>query len=438
MTYETTKDGGIVEIMTETKSATQMATVSGNSSNSTIVKKITTSTPSVVTTSMTTPLAGVQVISAINTPVLESKNTKDENTPPHRRPMPKLIPIVEQQQNRRMPTIIRLQPPESLPADNTQTTTATAVDYDDNYYNVMTGRNALSDFASLIDNQYDPNNIKTSLNTGNTNKITTIIPLTPISTVDRRRSGSSTGSSSSPKTKTASFFDKLKAKVDEMADLTCSVCQYESKCLSEFMCHQRTHDDDEDDIVNDDEASQHIIVVDKSEKSTINPLPVTAAELKSTRCQRCRKRCKISTELMVHLSTCREGTTTTAVNSAIESSAVDEGDDENVQQLQQHQHPMENKIFVWNTSALPTSTDNGEEQGSVTKTETTIPSEKSNIKPPPEEQEDDNEDDDDDDEQHEAKYLSAALQLQQQNDPCSWIQLHGSRKEGKMYKTVRF
>lgn len=209
------------------------------------------------------------------------------------------------------------------------------------------------------------------------------------------------------------------------------------------MCHQRTHDDDEDDVVDDDEASQHIIVVDKTEKSTMNPLPVTAAELKSTRCQRCRKRCKTSTELVVHLSTCRGSITKTAVNSTFEPSVAEDGDDEDVQQLQQQQHPMENKIFVWNTtSALPTSPDNGEEPSSVTKTEIPISVEESDIKPPPEEQEqeeeDDNDDEDDDDEQHEAKYLSAALRLQQQNDPCSWIQLHGPRKEGKMYKTVSF
>jgi len=369
--------------------------------------------------------------------------------------MPKLIPIVEQQQqqSRRVPSIVRMRlPVKTAPPLPENTSVITP----DNYYSLVPGQSALSDFASIIDDTDcapGPLNCSPTLSNAAASGITG---------ADRRRSSSSTGSSStisSPKSKTASFFDKLKAKVDETANLTCPVCNYESKCLSEFMRHQRTHggngDDDADaDVdatthvtttsvdVNDLNSEDHTATALERTTSTPPPPPpppVTAAELKSTRCQRCRKRCKTSTELIMHLATCR-GTiaiTTTTPATAIDSPSQPAAVKETVtdEELDTQLHPMEKKIFVWNTSAVTTPSgenddDDGndrEEQDSVSVTEVTMPL---YVEPPSIE----NESEDDVNDTPSDNTGSCDPEMFQHQEQMK----HSIRKEGKMYKTVSF
>jgi len=226
--------------------------------------------------------------------------------------------------------------------------TAAKGDVDDNYYNVAAGQSALSDFASLIDDR-DGAAVAGTFNRDGDRGIIT-------ATANAAADGPPS-SGNSPKSKVTSFFDKLKAKVDETADLTCQVCRYESKCLSEFMRHQRTHNNDND---NDNSIAARQPAVRAANPTTLQQRPpVTAAELKSTRCQRCRKRCKTSTELMAHLATCRGiATAATVVNNNTSRPAAEESEVTRDQETtpQQH-HPMENKIFVWNTALVPTSMD---------------------------------------------------------------------------------
>jgi len=215
------------------------------------------------------------------------------------------------------------------------------------------------------------------------------------------------------------------------------------------MRHQRTHGNNEDGDaataavdVNDLKTEDHTATAQERTTSTPPPPPpppVTAAELKSTRCQRCRKRCKTSTELIVHLATCR-GTTAVAnttaaaaIDSTSRPAAVKEDEDQDMQQ-----HPMENKIFVWNTSVVATppgedhaaedddDDDDREERDSVTVTEIVMPPD---VEPPS--VEDESEDDINDTPDNTNSCSTDMLKHQEQLK-------HSIRKEGKMYKTVSF
>ncbi|VVC37480.1 Hypothetical protein CINCED_3A024789 [Cinara cedri] len=416
VTFETAKDSGIVEIVaTEKKRAAVASGSTADTSNSNVVMMtttaLTTTTSGASAMTFVTPISSaLKIISVVSGEPMMSA-AKDEK--PRRRPLPRLIPIGDQQRLTITPTVIRLpSPPVEEP------------------------------------------------------------PVTMAS-----RGGS-------PRIKIASFFDKLKAKVDETADLTCPVCRFESKCLSEFMRHQRTHNDNDDDNTADDTStattsSNDITVVDKSDIIELSlqlppPPPVTAAELKSTRCQRCRKRCKTSTELVVHLATCRGTATVTSanlVNHPVTASGYVPDDtkyyNQNNEHQQQSQHPMENKIFVWNTAVLPAphGMQDDEKQHSVTLTEILTPSVEMQVKQEEEEDEEeevedvdeeveDEEDDDDDDEeevdndQTEEFYTSTVVKKQHRQQQLTEKQKlrlkqqqlkqqqRGSRKEGKIHKTV--
>lgn len=420
-----------------------VAKVGGTSSTCTVVKKTTTTT----TTTTSMPPAPIKVISVTSPP--ETGNLKAAEQKPRRRPMPKLIPIVEQQlhhqQQRRVPPIIRLRPPQ----DNAAVSAAA-----DDYYSLTPGQSALSDFASIIDDVDCTSGPFNSPATGLTNISSAGGVATASGTAaNRRPSNGSTGSSSttsSPKSKTASFFDKLKAKVDETADLTCQVCRYESKCLSEFMRHQRTHGGDPaanaaitatvDGLKTEDYTAA---AVRERTPTPLPPPPVTAAELKSTRCQRCRKRCKTSTELLVHLATCRGTTAVSAAAAAIDSpadqSAAVAKETVNDEDSETQQHPMENKIFVWNTAAVTATpqgddddNDNDDEENdehdSVTVTKVVMPP---NVEPPLADREPDDESENDTNDTLDNNNPSDPDVLKHQEQLK-----HAIRKEGKMYKTV--
>lgn len=382
VTYETTKEDGIVEILTETKSATPMAMpasskVAGKNSK----KNDGTVTPTNVVSTVRAPASEV-VIKQESTNVAAA-------TPPRRRPLPMLIPIVDkqqqqqQQQQRNPPTIVRLPKSTNDMADTKMS---------------LAGQTTVGDLtSSAVATAENGDRTDNSMATEHNQQQQQHLFIDTSTTDVGRRGSSSAGSSSatSPKCKTASFFDKLKAQVDETVNLTCPVCQYESKCLSEFMRHKLTHkndsddeyddvddvdvedvdDDDEDDVLTaaptvvpagqiEEAVDRRPCVVNGDGSSSRSPPPVTAAELKSTRCQRCRKRCKTSTELVTHLATCWGSPSTVKnLSAAVTSNAptrtekieLDDGRRaEKVEQQQQQQlhHPMENKIFVWNTPVV--------------------------------------------------------------------------------------
>lgn len=151
----------------------------------------------------------------------------------------------------------------------------------------------------------------------------------------------SNASSAKPK---SSFFAELKEKGIECANLVCE-CGHSAKCLSEAMRHKR-------------------MCTKRSDKSP------TAAALSlimnnmgtSTRCQYCRHRCKTSADLFVHMQKCAEARSSAeSCDSAseIDSSNNDKVDvsgdltDDGMIDLTTEPHPMENKVFVWNTLPQP-------------------------------------------------------------------------------------
>jgi len=128
---------------------------------------------------------------------------------------------------------------------------------------------------------------------------------------------------------------------------------------------------------------------------------------------------------MAHLATCRGTatvTTTTVDNNNASRSAVEKtGDQETAQQ-----HPMENKIFVWNPALVSTSVDE------VTVTPAAeVPKVKAS--PPAIKQEqktdDDNGADDEEKRPHDVKVRRVTESAPQQKQ-------QSIRKDGKMYKTV--
>ncbi|XP_050530086.1 uncharacterized protein LOC126899338 isoform X2 [Daktulosphaira vitifoliae] len=369
VTYETTKDG-VVEIMTETKSTPNSC--SKVNPVKSIVKKSVVNTAGNISVNLfacslcdyTSPYEyelkahGERMHSNVSSAVPKKKSAP--------RPLPKLIPITDrqQQQQQHLRNTAADRPPS--PAFKMVSTTAPVSEEDFNRLKAARS-SLLGDFVSLIDDEgFATPARKTALHDGDN-------AADPRCRSESGSPGSkSTASSSSSSAKRpsgSSFFDKLKAKVDETSNLVCPVCRHESKCLSEYMCHQRTHNDDDDD---DDETRP-------GEKAPF----VSSLELKSTRCQHCRKRCKTSAELRVHLlSTCEAAAAAiragvkreNAAVLAAESSAAlikdecheDSGNGDTKSSMAAagdlggtnsengiHQHPMENKIFVWNTVAPP-------------------------------------------------------------------------------------
>lgn len=164
------------------------------------------------------------------------------------------------------------------------------------------------------------------------------------------------------KKKNSSFFDQMKEKfgAGESCNLVCNLCGHESKCLSESLRHQKTHN------------------IQSSGNSNCGSTVFSGADLSSTRCQYCRQRCKTSADLLVHLKSCAEANKNSSElqNVDDEEEEYDErgetdGDrncDEGEEDCKSEEgyddsedanppHPMENKVFVWTNLA------NGDEDG---------------------------------------------------------------------------
>lgn len=158
----------------------------------------------------------------------------------------------------------------------------------------------------------------------------------------------SNASSAKPK---SSFFAELKEKgAIECANLVCE-CGHSAKCLSEAMRHKR-------------------MCTKRNDKNHNTPIGIIIGNMgTSTRCQYCRHRCKTSADLFLHMQKCAEARSSAeSCDSAseIESSNNDKVDvsgdltDEGMIDLTAEPHPMENKVFVWNTMP-PTMTMNAKQ-----------------------------------------------------------------------------
>ena len=159
------------------------------------------------------------------------------------------------------------------------------------------------------------------------------------------------------KKKNMSFFEKLQEKMptSNVQNLVCQFCGHESKCLSESVRHQKLH---------------------------LSAKNIYASTSQSTRCQFCRHRCKTTDDLMSHLKQCPEARKNQITDSGRRASGgrLDENEDsqcssekgenaecneneddmkdiagktpvlldESMMKKEVLNHPMENRVFVWN------------------------------------------------------------------------------------------
>ncbi|XP_063881967.1 uncharacterized protein LOC135112036 isoform X3 [Scylla paramamosain] len=174
------------------------------------------------------------------------------------------------------------------------------------------------------------------------------------------------------KKKNMSFFEKLQEKMptSNVQNLVCQFCGHESKCLSESVRHQKLH---------------------------LSAKNIYASASLSTRCQFCRHRCKTTDDLMNHLKLCPEARKNQITDSGRrasggrldenedslcssekgENAEYDENDDsvkdkspvlldESMLKREDMNHPMENRVFVWNKF------DKTEEQNSQDKEKSSV------------------------------------------------------------------
>ncbi|XP_049857211.1 uncharacterized protein LOC126337007 isoform X2 [Schistocerca gregaria] len=147
------------------------------------------------------------------------------------------------------------------------------------------------------------------------------------------------------KKKSSSFLDQIKEKLligpGDSSSLVCTFCNYECKCLSEFVRHEKQHN----------LGSNRTLCVGGN-SSTI----LSGTELSSTRCQHCRQRCKTSADLVIHLQSCTEANRYTKGSNDINLETSDDVCEMNGELMlnepyidkQETAHPMVNKVFVWN------------------------------------------------------------------------------------------
>ncbi|XP_028895190.2 uncharacterized protein LOC105210802 isoform X5 [Zeugodacus cucurbitae] len=149
-----------------------------------------------------------------------------------------------------------------------------------------------------------------------------------------------------------SFFDKLKssALTGPNENLICP-CGHMAKCLSESIIHRKTCNFAaiaEDDIEEEQDDADDRLEIDfnddddRQSHSALN-LSVTG----STRCQHCRHRCKSSVDLLNHLKQCTEASR--CGNDSFDSlSGESNGGRAGCADSIADQHPMENRVFIWN------------------------------------------------------------------------------------------
>ncbi|XP_044727180.1 uncharacterized protein LOC123290885 isoform X2 [Chrysoperla carnea] len=238
-----------------------------------------------------------------------NNNNKSTNSSPiiakkKCRPIPNLIPI----QN--TGTLKLLSSPKyTLSSSNNESAILSPINISQQDLNDLCAKSinsSLRDFTSLFDD-HDQDNI--------TNRYNDIVEITAIKNEQSK--------TLSPQTialqkKNASFFDKLKEKLMTNAlpgadSLTCRGCGHTVKCLSEMATHQKQCGKCTDDSTQEQ----------------------SVPHFSSTRCQYCRQRCKSSTDLIIHMQSCNKIHVAT--------------NDEDNSNDNKEPHPMENKVFVWNS-----------------------------------------------------------------------------------------
>lgn len=183
------------------------------------------------------------------------------------------------------------------------------------------GNSALKDFASLFNSEDVFKDVKSNAETA----IPDLIPATMLFNSTIKSSDTA-----NLKKKNASFFDKLNEKLNsnEVTNLTCKYCGYESKCLTESAAHQKS--------------------CGKEQTYTLQNTP--KHNLSSTRCQHCRQRCKSSTDLFNHLQTCEEAFKAIQELNKVKTMQT-------TTDFKDEPHPMENRVFVWNNIEVPMDVD---------------------------------------------------------------------------------
>lgn len=215
---------------------------------------------------------------------------------------------------------------------------------------------ALKDFASVIAGGADVFNTPTDLSLNDPEK------------TNDSNSSSSVEDKKYPdlfKKKNASFFDKLKERLMTTTssnepgnnNLHCKFCSHVSKCLSEYILHQKLHS------TLDSASVPSPASVAPSNSPIHSGSPIHNGGSASTRCQFCRQRCKSSSDLLVHLQMCSQAL-------ANEESQHSQSSSETGHTFK-YQHDKENeegedlrtssRVFVWNNIPCETNLGDGKQ-----------------------------------------------------------------------------
>ncbi|CAH0556862.1 unnamed protein product [Brassicogethes aeneus] len=240
------------------------------------------------------------------------------------RPIPELIPIPTPTSGFKLGHHRMAQQPPLQIAEIPELKEPEMSQKDINDICAKSGNSALKDFASLFNSEEMFKDTKAV-----TSQVPDLIPTTLYS---------STPKSNNKKT---SFFDRLQQKLlvgRGASNLICSLCGHESTCLSQQVKHQKT--------------------CGKESKKIPNIVPVH--NISSSRCQFCRQRCKSSTDLYNHLSSCIVYQKTLSRHTPDEDTVDDSSeqgelriDEDRLEESEGKPHPMENKVFIWNDIQVP-------------------------------------------------------------------------------------
>lgn len=129
---------------------------------------------------------------------------------------------------------------------------------------------------------------------------------------------------------TMNFFEKLKESISNQNDNLACNCGHVSKCLSELIIHRN--------------SCQQQNSADEGEKPQITLSPMNLSIGTSTRCQYCRHRCKSSADLINHMKNCAADT---GSNDSMSGSCAGSNGRPDYEE-EAEEHPMENKVFIWN------------------------------------------------------------------------------------------
>lgn len=211
---------------------------------------------------------------------------------------------------------------------------------------------SLSDIASIFFNEKQISEMLQPSEKTEALGVAAASQLSPTTTIT-----SSASSKSLLNRKAGSFFDKIKSSSTTNENLICP-CGHMAKCLSESIIHRKSctfsplsnNDDmDLDDDDHDEDGEEGRLEIDFTEDDECDKQSHSALNLSvtgSTRCQHCRHRCKSSADLLNHLKICSEA------NSRCDSLSGDSCAGSRVMMGDtsggELQHPMENRVFIWN------------------------------------------------------------------------------------------